>query len=101
MLVRVLRLVPLLLFLAWPVSGLTATPPVLTLNAPPATHFGHRVEFVGHLVPAVHGARIRLYRRTKLVALGAARADGSFRIPVSWSGPGRFTSPGPAPNHPR
>jgi hypothetical protein len=86
----VLRLVPLLLFLAWPAGGVAATPPVLTLKAPPATRFGHRIEFVGRVVPAVPGARIRLYRRETLVTAHAAREDGSFRIPVKLERPGPF-----------
>jgi L,D-transpeptidase catalytic domain/Putative peptidoglycan binding domain len=86
----VLRLVPLLIFLAWPTGGLTATPPVLTLNAPPATRFGHRIVFAGRIAPAVTGARIRLYRRAKLITLGASDASGAFRIPVRLERPGPF-----------
>lgn len=90
MLVPVFRLAPLLVLLAWPGGGLATPPPVLTLKAPPATHFGHRIEFAGRIVPAIPGARIRLYRRDRLVTVDAARADGSFRIPVRLERPGPF-----------
>jgi L,D-transpeptidase catalytic domain/Putative peptidoglycan binding domain len=86
----VLRLVPFLIFLAWPAGGLTATPPVLTLKAPPATRFAHRIEFAGRIVPAVPGARIRLYRRARLITVGLAGAKGAFRIPVRLERPGPF-----------
>src|SRR6266540_2083923 len=87
----VLRVAPLLLALGWPAAGLAATPvPVLTLKAPPATRFGHRIEFVGRLIPVVPGARVRLYRRDTPVTSAPARRDGTFRIPVRLEQPGPF-----------
>ena len=86
-----LRVAPLLLALGWPAAGLAATPvPVLTLKAPPATRFGHRIEFVGRLIPVVPGARVRLYRRDTPVTSAPARRDGTFRIPVRLEQPGPF-----------
>lgn len=67
-----------------------ADTPTLTLKAPPATSYGHRIEFDGRLTPAVLGAHIRLYRGTLLIALARARADGSYRIPVAVASPGPF-----------
>lgn len=64
--------------------------PLLTLKAPPATRYGHRIEFVGRLFPAVLGARIRLFRGEKLIATAELRRDGTFRIPVRLAKPGPF-----------
>jgi N-acetylmuramoyl-L-alanine amidase len=87
----VLRLVPLLLVLACAVAGASAaTASTLTLTAPAATRFGHRIEFTGRLVPAVPGARIRLYRRDALVTTKPADSAGRFRIPVRIERPGPF-----------
>jgi L,D-transpeptidase catalytic domain/Putative peptidoglycan binding domain len=86
----VLRAAPLLLALAWPATGSPAPAPVLTLKAPPATRFGHRIEFVGRLVPAVPGASIRLFRGDTLITSAPARRDGTFRIPVRLERPGPF-----------
>lgn len=84
---------PLLLFLlailAWPAAA-GAQPPRLTLKAPKATTFGHRIEFVGRLTPAVAGAPIKLFRGGELVAIRALRGDGTFRIPVRIERPGPF-----------
>jgi lipoprotein-anchoring transpeptidase ErfK/SrfK len=87
------RLAPLLLVLAWPAQSLADTspsPPALTLKAPGATMFGHRIEFDGRLTPAVEGARIALFRGGVFVTASAARADGTFRIPVRLERPGPF-----------
>jgi L,D-transpeptidase catalytic domain len=85
------RLAPLLLVLAWPTAGLAADPPAtLTLTAPGATRFGHRIEFDGRLAPAVPGARISLYRGDSFVTARAARSDGTFRIPLRVERPGPF-----------
>jgi lipoprotein-anchoring transpeptidase ErfK/SrfK len=64
--------------------------PVLTLKAPRATRFGHRIEFVGRLSPSAPGTRIRLVREKTLVAVGILRGDGTFRIPVRIGQPGPF-----------
>jgi hypothetical protein len=81
----------LLLVLAWPAAGLAADPSAtLTLEGPGATRFGHRIEFDGRLTPAVPGARISLFRGGSFVTAKAARADGSFRIPVRAERPGPF-----------
>ena len=80
-------LVPLL---AWPAS-ITALPgPTLTLKAPNATSYLHRIEFAGRMSPAAPDARVHLFRGTTLVATVRVRGDGSFRIPVRLASPGPF-----------
>jgi hypothetical protein len=82
------------LLVAWPAA---ATPlpgptfdPTLTLKAPPATTYLHRIEFVGRLDPPAKDARVRLLRGTDLVTYGRIRGDGTFRIPVKLASPGPF-----------
>jgi lipoprotein-anchoring transpeptidase ErfK/SrfK len=79
---------------AWPaVAGALPGPtvtPTLTLKAPKATRYLHRIEFVGRVSPAAPDARVRLLRGTTLVAVGQVRGDGSFRIPVRVASPGPF-----------
>jgi L,D-transpeptidase catalytic domain/Putative peptidoglycan binding domain len=87
------RLALLLFVFAWPAQSLADTPapaPTLTLKAPGATTFGHRIELDGRLMPAVPGARIALFRGDVFVTASAARADGTFRIPVRLARPGPF-----------
>jgi N-acetylmuramoyl-L-alanine amidase len=48
------------------------------------------VQFVGRIVPAVSGARIRLYRHQKLVTTKPANQDGTYRIAVRLERPGPF-----------
>jgi hypothetical protein len=79
-----------LVLLLQPAAGSAASGPSLTLKAPRATHFGHRIDFVGRLTPSVPGASIRLYRGTALVAVSQLRGDGTFRIPVRVGQPGPF-----------
>lgn len=62
----------------------------LTLKAPKATSFGHRIEFVGRLVPSRPGRRIAIFRGNRFVAAAALRGDGSYRIPVRLASPGPF-----------
>jgi L,D-transpeptidase catalytic domain/Putative peptidoglycan binding domain len=77
--------------LLWPAAGSAAPDePALTLKAPRATHYGHRIDFVGRLTPSVPGAPIRLYRGGGLVAVSQLRGDGTFRIPVRVAQPGPF-----------
>ncbi|PWU24991.1 MAG: hypothetical protein C5B48_03540, partial [Candidatus Rokuibacteriota bacterium] len=85
------RLLPFVVVLAWP-SGGQATPPdaTLTLHAPGATRFDHRIQFAGRLTPAVPEARIRLYRRQTLITVQTANDDGTYRIPVRLERPGPF-----------
>ncbi|HWQ01373.1 MAG TPA: L,D-transpeptidase family protein [Gaiellaceae bacterium] len=84
------RGLPLLLaLLAWP-AGAAATPPTLTLKAPGATTWLHKIDFAGRLTPAVPGARVRLMRGTTFVAATAARGDGTFRFAVELARPGPF-----------
>ena len=79
---------------AWPAAA-AALPgprlgPTLTLKAPKATSYLHRIEFVGRLSPSAPAARVRLMRGRALVATGRVRPDGSFRIPVRLASPGPF-----------
>lgn len=79
----------LIAVLAWPAAA-DARAPALTLKAPKATSYGHRIEFVGRLTPAADGARIRLLRGKELVTTARVRGDGTFRIPVRIERPGPF-----------
>jgi hypothetical protein len=90
MLIRVRPALAIFFVLLWPGAAAAADTPTLTLKAPPATSYGHRIEFDGRLTPAVSGARIRLYRGTDWIATAAARGDGSYRIPVAVASPGPF-----------
>ena len=71
-------------------AGAKPAVPMLTVKAPAATYFGHRIEFVGRVRPAAAGALIHLYRGKTVVASARARADGTFRIPVRLGRPGPF-----------
>jgi N-acetylmuramoyl-L-alanine amidase len=87
-------LLVLVSLVAWPgaanaFSGPAQTPR-LTLRAPKATTYLHRVDFVGRLTPAVRDARVRLLRGATLVATGRVRTGGGFRIPVRLASPGPF-----------
>jgi lipoprotein-anchoring transpeptidase ErfK/SrfK len=79
----------LLPLVAWPAAA-GAQPPSLTLKAPPATTYLHKIDFAGRLTPAAKDARVRLVRGTTLVATARTRADGSFVIPVRLEQPGPF-----------
>jgi N-acetylmuramoyl-L-alanine amidase len=74
---------------AFPATANAWTTP-LTLKAPKATQFGHRIEFVGRLVPAKRGVLVQLYRGHALVTSGRVRGDGTFRLPVKAASPGPF-----------
>ena len=76
--------------LALPAGAGALPTPTLTLKAPKATMYLHRIEFVGRLAPATPDARIRLMRGSTLVAVGRVRGDGTFRIPVQLANPGPF-----------
>jgi L,D-transpeptidase catalytic domain/Putative peptidoglycan binding domain len=87
----VLVLVSLAAWLAAATTMPAATRDVtLTLRAPRATAYLHRIEFVGRLSPPVKDARVRLLRGSRLVAYGRVRRDGTFRIPVELGSPGPF-----------
>jgi hypothetical protein len=82
------------LLVAWPAAasplpGPSITP-TLTLKAPKATTYLHRIEFVGQLSPTARDARVRLMKGDALVAYGRVRGDGTFRIPVRLGSPGPF-----------
>ena len=83
-------LLVLVLLPAWPASVTALPSPTLTLKAPRATSYLHRIEFVGRVSPAAPDARVRLLRDTTLVATARLRGDGSFRIPVQLANPGPF-----------
>ncbi len=86
--VRRAFLVPVLL-IAWP-AGADAARPTLTLRAPGATTYLHKVDFVGRLSPPAQDARVRLMRGATLVTSARVRNDGSFVIPVQLASPGPF-----------
>ena len=62
----------------------------LTLTGPGATTYGHEIDFVGRLTPAVAGQRVRLLRGTTFVAAVGTNPDGSFRFKVAIANPGPF-----------
>ena len=64
----------------------------VTLKAPGATAFGHRIEFVGRVSPTTPGTRVAILRDGTFVAAGAVRGDGTFRIPVRIGQPGPFVA---------
>jgi len=68
-------------------AGPTAT---LTIKAPAATTFGHRVDFAGRLSPARPNARVRLLRGTAFIASTTLRRDGTYRFKVELGRPGPF-----------
>jgi N-acetylmuramoyl-L-alanine amidase len=95
MLFRVRRAVLVLVSLAASPPAASALPGptygiTLTLKAPKATMYLHRIEFAGRLSPPTKEARVRLLRGDRLVAYGHVRADGTFRIPVKLGRPGPF-----------
>ncbi len=80
----------IIVVLAWPASSTAQSGPALTLKAPKATTYLHKVDFAGRLSPHAKDARVRLLRGTTLVATAPVRADGSFVIPVRIANPGPF-----------
>lgn len=70
----------------------TTTPqaPALGLKAPGATTYGHEIDFVGRLTPAVAGQRVRLLRGAFFVAATSTSAAGGFRFKVAIARPGPF-----------
>src|SRR4029079_8758335 len=64
--------------------------PELTLTAPKATTYLHKVDFVGRLSPAAQDARVRLLRGRRIIAYARVRGNGFFKIPVELASPGPF-----------
>jgi lipoprotein-anchoring transpeptidase ErfK/SrfK len=84
------RALPLLVaVLAFPGSG-AAAGPTLTLNAPKATSYLHKIDFTGRMSPPAADARVHLYRGNRLVVSARVRGDGSYVIPVHVASPGPF-----------
>jgi len=91
MLAQVRRaLLVLAVTLALPAGAGALPTPKLTLKAPKATMYLHRIEFAGRLAPAAPDARVRLLRGSTLVVTVRVRGDGTFRIPVKLASPGPF-----------
>src|SRR5438270_4214250 len=82
-------LVVLLSLLAFP-GAAAAQGETLSLKAPSATAFGHRIDFAGRLSPSQPGARIRLYNRGHFVAAVPLRRDGTYVLHVQVASPGPF-----------
>jgi len=85
-------LIVLVSLAAWPMAA-SAQPgqaPELTLTAPKATTYLHKVDFVGRLSPAAQDARVRLFRGSRLIAYARVRDNGFFKIPVELASPGPF-----------
>jgi len=72
-----------------PAQPVTAT---LTLHAPEATAYGHRIDFAGRVTPAAPGRIVRLYRGSHFVTSIQVRGDGSFRMQVAVASPGPFVA---------
>jgi lipoprotein-anchoring transpeptidase ErfK/SrfK len=87
-------LIVLVSIAAWPIAATAqAQPtqaPTLTLKAPKATTYLHKIDFVGRLSPPAENARVRLMRGSRLVAYGHVRSDGVFKIPIEIASPGPF-----------
>jgi hypothetical protein len=62
----------------------------LTLKAPRATTYGHKIDFTGRLHPARLRATVRLFRGAISIASTRVRRDGTFRIGVQIARPGPF-----------
>jgi L,D-transpeptidase catalytic domain len=62
----------------------------LTLTAPGATTYGHQINFLGRLTPAVAGTRVRLLRGSTFVSSATTRADGGYAMKVRVAQPGPF-----------
>lgn len=87
------RLFPLVAVLfAIPVAVARPDDPAsaLTLTGPGATTYGHEIDFVGRLTPAVAGQRVRLLRGTYFVAATSTTAGGGFHFKVAIARPGPF-----------
>jgi hypothetical protein len=90
MLSAVRRAVPLaLLLFVWP-SPAGAVTPTLTLKAPPATTYLHKVDLTGRLSPAAPDARVRLMRGSTVVARTRVGPRGGFHFTVELANPGPF-----------
>ena len=92
-------LIVLVSLAAWPIAATAqAQPtqaPTLTLKAPKATTYLHKVDFVGRLSPAAEDARVRLMRGSRLVAYGARARRRRLQDPGRASAArARSTSPG-------
>ena len=75
---------------AWSASASALPGPTLTLLAPKAATYLHKIDFAGHMSPAAPDARVHLFRGTTLVTTVRVRDDGSFVIPVRIASPGPF-----------
>jgi L,D-transpeptidase catalytic domain/Putative peptidoglycan binding domain len=85
---RVLLLAALVL--SFPATAQPADGSRLTLTAPGATTFGHRIDFRGRLTPSVRGTRVRLMRGTMFVAAAPTEPGGSFHFAVNVGRPGPY-----------
>ncbi len=82
------------LLVAWPAAATPLPGPTLgttlTLRAPKATTYLHRIDFVGRLSPPAPDARVRLMKRAKVLAYVRVRPNGTFRIAARLGTPGPF-----------
>ena len=62
----------------------------LTLRARRVATYGGHLVFRGRLVPALHGARVRLVLGGRRIASGVARRNGRFRIGAPIRAPGTY-----------
>ena len=67
-------------------------PGTVTLHAPKATAYGHRIDFAGRVSPSTPGTTVRLYRGASFVTATQVRGDGSFLMRVAVASPGPFVA---------
>jgi N-acetylmuramoyl-L-alanine amidase len=83
--------------LALALLALAAAPPpdvprTVTLHAPRATAYGHRIDFAGRVSPSAPGTTVRLYRGSNFIRSTQVRGDGSFVMDVAVASPGPFVA---------
>lgn len=76
--------------LAFPAAAHPTATATITLRAPGATTFGHKIDFRGRLAPASKGTRIRLMRGERLVTAAPTDAAGRFHFVVKIGRPGPY-----------
>ncbi len=78
--------------LAFPAAAAPADAPEITLTAPGATTFGHRIDFRGRVAPPAPGTRVELRRGDTLVAAVPTDGAGAFHFVVQVGRPGPYVA---------
>jgi lipoprotein-anchoring transpeptidase ErfK/SrfK len=87
---RLFLLAAVLIAVPAAVAGTDRKATTLTLTAPGATTYGHQINFLGRITPAVAGAHVRLLRGSTFVSSTTTRGDGSYTMKVKVAQPGPF-----------